>query len=166
MFCSGCGKKITKNNKFCPGCGKEQSDTTKEVPVVVEEKVIEQKPIKEEQPNNHLANVLCSISLALYFGMPIVSFVVYMFTFGLSFNNDSAVSAIGTFFTSIMSLLSSVSTLAAYVLMIIARVKCPKSTYAKVVMWLYIALFVMGLITLVVVMITCAGILAECGRNF
>lgn len=162
MYCSKCGEKITKNAKFCTNCGA----TTGEKEPIVEQRAIEEKKVKEEVPNNHVANVLCTISLCLYFGMPIVSFMVYIFSFGLSFNDDSAVSAIGTFFTSIMSLLSSVSTLAAYVLMIVARVKCPKSTYAKVVMWLYIALFVMGLITLVVMMITCAGILAECGRNF
>ena len=161
MYCRKCGEKIPTKSKFCPSCGDSQEDS-----IVEEKPVVEETPVVDEKTNNHLANVLCTISLCLYFGMPLVSFMIYIFTFGLSFNDDSAVSAIGTFFTSIMSLLSSVATLAAYVLMIVARVKCPKSTYAKVVMWLYIALFVMGLITLVVIMVTCAGILAECGRNF
>ena len=153
MYCTNCGNELSKNSMFCPNCGTKNK-----------EEII--KPNDNENTNNHLANVLCTISLCLYFGTPLLSFIVYFFSFGLSFNNDSAVSAIGTLTTSIMSILSSVSTLAAYVLMIIARVKCPKSTYAKVVMWLYIALFVMGLVTMVVLLITCAGILAECGSHF
>jgi len=167
MFCSECGKKITKNNKFCPNCGKEQNNVTpEETPVVVEEKVIEQKPVAEEDKNNHLANTLCTISVCLYFGMPFVSFLLYCITGGVMSYGDDYTSTIASFFSSIVGILSSFSTLAAYVLMIVARVKCPKNTFGKVLMWVYIALFVMGIVTTVVLMVTCVGILASCGSQF
>lgn len=162
MFCSECGKKITKNAKFCTNCGKEQVNTEiEETPVVVK-----QTPVVEEDKNNHLANVLCTISVCLYFGMPFVSFLFYCVTGGIMSYGDDYTSAMASFFSSIVGILSSMSTLAAYVLMIVARVKCPKNTFGKVLMWVYIALFVMGLLTLVVLMVTCVGILAECGSHF
>ena len=150
MYCSNCGEELN-NNKYCPKCGTKQEEIVKDDSV---------------KPNNHLANVLCTISLCLYFGMPILSVIIYIITFGLTINSDVTDSGVASLFLSGFSLVAWASRITAYVLMIIARVKCPKSTYAKVVMWIYIALFVMGLVALVVMMITCAGILVECARHF
>ena len=148
MFCTECGKKITKNNKFCSNCGKEVE--IKEA--IVEAPVVEQKKESVEDKNNHLANVLCTISVCLYFGMPFVSFIFYCITGGIMSYGDDYTSAIASFFSSIVGILSSLSTLAAYVLMIVARVKCPKNTFGKVLMWVYIALFVMGIVTAILLM--------------
>ena len=52
------------------------------------------------------------------------------------------------------------------ILMIIARVKCPKSTYAKVVMWLYIALLIIGILILLLWIFIFIIILAELGARF
>lgn len=153
MFCRKCGKEVPKDSKFCPACG-ELQEVVKEVPAVK----------KEEVTNNHLANVLCSISLGLYFGMPILSFIMYIFAYGFSYSDST--SLLTNFFGSIISIISSLSTIAAYVLMIIARVKCPKSTYAKVVMWIYIALFAISLITLIVIIFACAGAVAACSSSY
>lgn len=153
MFCRKCGKEVPKDSKFCPACG-ELQEVVQEVSVVK----------KEEVANNHLANVLCSISLGLYFGMPLLSFIMYILAYGFSYN-DSA-STIAGLFGSVISIISSLSTIAAYVLMIIARVKCPKSTYAKVVMWIYIVLFAMSLITLIVIIFACAGAVAACANSY
>lgn len=162
MFCSECGKKITKNAKFCTNCGKEQiSAEIEETPVVVK-----QNPVVEEDKNNHLANVLCTISVCLYFGMPFVSFLFYCVTGGMMSYGDDYTSAMASFFSSIVGILSSMSTLAAYVLMIVARVKCPKNTFGKVLMWVYIALFIMGIVTALLLMVTCVGILASCGSTY
>lgn len=164
MFCTECGKKLTKNTKFCPECGKEVE--VKEA--VVETPVVEAKPVVVEQPkdNNHLANVLCTISVCLYFGMPLISFIVYFITGGIMSVGDDVSSAIASFFSSIVGILSTCSTLAAYVLMIVARVKCPRNTFGKVLMWVYIALFVMGIIMSIVLMVACVGMLAACGSQF
>ncbi len=151
MFCRKCGKEVPKDSKFCPACGELQE-------VVIEKPVVK----TEEVPNNHLANVLCSISLGLYFGMPVLSFIMYVLAYGFSYSDTT--SAVAGFFGSVISIISSLSTIAAYVLMIIARVKCPKSTYAKIVMWIYIALFAMSLITLMVIIFACAGAVASCSN--
>ena len=162
MFCTECGKKLTKNNKFCPNCGKEVE--VKEA--IVETPVVEEKPVVNEDKNNHTANVLCTISVCLYFGMPFVSFILYCITGGIMSYGDDYTSALASFFSSIVGILSSLSTLAAYVLMIVARVKCPKNTFGKVLMWVYIALFVMGIVTAILLMVTCVGLLAACGSQF
>jgi len=151
MYCKNCGEKLNKNNMYCSKCGTKQEEIVKDDNV---------------KPNNHSANVLCTISLCLYFGIPILSVIIYIVTFGLTKNSDVTDSGVASLFLSGFSLVAWAARIAAYVLMIIARVKCPKSTYAKVVMWIYIALFVMGLVALVVMMITCAGILAECASHF
>ena len=152
MYCTNCGEALNKNNMYCTKCGTKQEEIVKANDTV--------------EVNNHLANVLCTISLCLYFGMPILSVIIYIITFGLTINADVTDSGVAGLFLSGFSLVAWAARIAAYVLMIIARVKCPKSTYAKVVMWIYIALFVMGLVALVVMMITCAGILVECARHF
>lgn len=164
MFCTECGKKLTKNTKFCPNCGKEVE--VKEA--IVETPVVEAKPAVVEQPkdNNHLANVLCTISVCLYFGMPFVAFIVYCISGGIMSIGDDYTSVLASFFSSIVGILSSLSTLAAYVLMIVARVKCPKNTFGKVLMWVYIALFVMGIVTAIILMVACVGMLAACGSQF
>ena len=161
MFCTECGKKLAKNVKFCSGCGKEVKEAITETQYV-EEKVVVSKP----QDNNHLANVLCTISVSLYFGMPFITFIFYCFTGGLMSYGDDYTTAIASFFSSIVGILSSLSTLAAYVLMIVARVKCPQNTFGKILMWVYIALFVMGIVMSIVLMVACVGILASCGAHF
>ncbi len=150
MFCRNCGKEVPKDSKFCSSCGQLQ------------EVAIEKPIVKEEKDNNRLANILCSISLGLYFGFPILSVIMYGIAYG--FSTSDATSTLSGFFGSIISILSSLATLAAYVLMIVARVKCPKSTYAKVVMWIYIVLFAMSLITLIVIIFACAGAIASCSN--
>ena len=164
MFCIECGKKLVKNSKFCPNCGKEVEvkEAVVETPVAVAQPVVVQQP----KDNNHLANVLCTISVSLYFGMPFVAFLFYCVTGGIMSYGDDFTSAMASFFSSIIGILSSLSTLAAYVLMIVARVKCPQNTFGKVLMWVYIALFVMGILTTIVLMVTCVGLLASCGSQF
>ena len=172
MYCKKCGTELLTNAKFCQKCGALVTEVegqtqlpgnTPSQPVLEQKPIVQQAPqVVEEKPNNQLANVLCTISLVLYFGVPFLSSFLMIITTGLMETGTSSTTAASNYLTSIGSIISSVSTLAAYILMIIARVKCPKSTFAKIVMWIYIVLFAMGLITLVVILVTCAGILASC----
>ena len=150
MFCKNCGTKIPKESKFCTSCGASQ-----EVAIV-------EQPVVEDKKENHLANVLCTISLGLYFGMPILSFIMYCFMYGLTEGDFNT--AMADPFYMMISLLSGLARIAAYVLMIVARVKCPKSTYAKVVMWIYIGLLILGVIGFMILMVTCAGMISACSN--
>lgn len=51
--------------------------------------------------------------------------------------------------------------LASIVLVIIVRVKYPRNTFGKVLMWIYIVLFVAALIFLLAVLVTCGIMLGE-----
>ena len=148
MFCKECGNKIPENSKFCQNCGTSQ-DT-----------IIVEQPKVENKKDNHLANVLCTISLSLYFGMPIVAFLMYFFMYGLT--DGELDTALADPFYGMFALLSMLARLASYVLMIVARVKCPKSIYAKVVMWIYIGLLILGVISFMLLMVTCAGMITAC----
>lgn len=149
MYCKNCGKKLEDNKKFCANCG-----TKKEVEEIVEVKV-ENDPTKKDE--NHLANVLCTISLCLYFAGSTVIGILVMMLSAIPFTGPLA---------GLLSLASGLCPIAAYVLMIIARVKCPKSTYAKVVMWIYIVLFILSVIALIIMMVACAGLLASCAGYY
>ena len=148
MFCKECGNKIPENSKFCQNCGTSQ-DT-----------IIVEQPKVENKKDNHLANVLCTISLSLYFGMPIVAFLMYFFMYGLT--DGELDTALADPFYGMFALLSMLARLASYVLMIVARVKCPKSIYAKVVMRIYIGLLILGVISFMLLMVTCAGMITAC----
>lgn len=91
----------------------------------------------EEKKN---ANRLCIISLVLYLS-PII--------WGL-FNSRG------------FGLISGACSIAAIVLMIVARVKYPKNTFAKVLMWIYIAFFILGVITLILAWIFLIEIINSC----
>lgn len=156
MYCINCGKEVKKGTKFCSNCGTKQEEIVEK-----KEEIVATQPVEaKEEPNNHLANVLCTISLCLYFIGPwVFYFLAYVCGMATRANYENPLAMM-------FATLGTFSGLAAYVLMIIARVKCPKSTYAKVVMWIYIGLFILSIISLVVLMVTCAGILAECSGSF
>ena len=96
---------------------------------------------------------LSLISLGLFFGPSALSI--------LSAGISASTSA-GSRITAISSALSGVCTLAAIVLMIVARVKYPKNKLAKVVMWIYIALFAIGIIGSVLLILACAYACRNC----
>lgn len=153
MYCINCGSQVNDDDKFCLRCGALQKGDLQPNQVVITRNNVEPQQVAYEKTNtpadNHLANVLCIISLCLYFVAP------SMFTF-LSACFDESFPALSGLFM----LISISSFLAAYVLMIIARVKCPKSTFAKVVMWIYIALLILGIITWVIIFAACGACIA------
>lgn len=135
MYCRNCGTKIEDNESFCTNCGTPKTDINNEVPTKVEVKNDEMSP--EDTKN---ANLLCILSLVLTFG------------------SDAILGIIMVIFPPIGTILSSISplcNLAGLVLMIVARVKYPKSKFAKVLMWVYIILFILGILAIVLIIAAC-----------
>lgn len=158
MYCINCGSQVNDDDKFCLRCGAVQKGDLQPNQVVIARTNIAPQPVAYEKTNtpedNHLANVLCIISLCLYFVLPGLLSGIYA---GLESFLPEAVSLM-------IGFLDILSFLAAYVLMIIARVKCPKSTFAKVVMWIYIALLILGILTWIIIFAACGACIAASGR--
>ena len=133
MYCINCGKEVKENSNFCDSCGTNVN--------IAKENLVD-TTIQDEKN----ANLLCIISLILYFGSGIV--------FGLLFSlfpNGSKLES-----------LSGLSPLAGIVLMIVARIKYPKNKFAKVLMWIYISLTILGLIAMAIFLVACAYALKDC----
>lgn len=141
MYCEKCGEKIKEGNSFCTNCG-----TPKKIINKVEEKeenkvevtptvVVVNNAVDED---NKKANLLCTISVLLYFVGPLAIFIIALFS-----------SLISRSLGSIISALSGATRIAAIVLMIVARVKYPNNTFAKVLMWIYIGLAILAAIFVV-----------------
>ncbi len=125
-------------------------------------------PVQKPEPkeNSKLEKLLCFLSLGLYIGGPTVSTAI-LYMAGLLSNTtaNSAsdfVSGLGQTVSSILSLVGSGSYIAAWVLMIIARVKFKKSVFAKVLMWVYIGMLALSVIAVVVVVVSCINALRDC----
>ena len=135
MYCRNCGTKIDDNESFCTNCGTPKENINNNVPTKVEVKNTEMSP--EDTKN---ANLLCILSLVLTFG------------------SDAILGVIMVVFPPLGSILSSISplcNLAGLVLMIVARVKYPKSKFAKILMWVYIGLFIASILLVVLVIVAC-----------
>jgi len=125
MYCTNCGEKFTKEYKYCPNCGNKIETTN----ITYSDSKIED----EKQ-----ANILCVISLILTFGSSLLDKGIdYLIP-----NNYSSV-------------ITSLGPLSGLVLMIIARVKYPKSVFAKVLMWVYIVLILLAIIAFIVLVVSC-----------
>ena len=128
MYCINCGNKLSDTDRFCPECGTENTTGTNITPVsntqTNNQTVNNNNEMSPEDKKN--ADMLCVISLICTFGGSLVTAV---------FPPAAAI-------TGIMPL-------AGLILMIVARVKYPKSTFAKVLMWLYIVLYVMAVLAVI-----------------
>lgn len=121
MFCEKCGEKIKEGNSFCTNCGTPKKLINK----VEQTEVVQNNVVVDE--DNKKANLLCIISLLCYFVGPIIFFLVSVVLALLS-------KTLGTIF----NVLVGAPRIAGIVLMIVARIKYPKNTFAKVLMWIYI----------------------------
>ena len=108
--------------------------------------------------NNNTATIMCIISLVCMYVVPIVTVMVSGGVSSIAEGNESVTS----FFASVLSLVMSVSGLAAWVLMIIVRVKYPKNVFGKVLMWIYIISLILGVIAIIVLFVTCINSLRHC----
>lgn len=156
MKCKNCGIEITEDCKFCTNCGTPIGETTTQEnnSTPSTQKVEPTQTIVNNNVNtledDKKANKLCIISLVLKYVPSILIGGVY-----------SAVDSSNSI-ANALTLLLGLGPLAALILMIYVRVKYPKNTFGKVLMWLYIIEIVFSLIAIVIIMITCAGILNSC----
>ena len=111
-----------------------------------------------EDQDKKNANRLCIISLVCYC-LPMFLNAIYYATITsrIDYTNIDNYDYSAGSGSMIISVLNFMLFIAAWVLMIVARVKYKNSTFAKVLMWVYIGLFILGIILVVVVIVTCAA---------
>ena len=137
MYCINCGTKIEDGNSFCTNCGtKVENVEIKKEDTNNTTNVNSKKVSLETEEERKSAHTLCILSLVLYFGASIIG-------------------AILSLVAEPLAALSPLSNLAGIVLMIVARVKYPNNTFAKVLMWVYISLIAISIILIVVIVVAC-----------
>ena len=82
------------------------------------------------------------------------------------FSESEELSSITTSFSELVYILGSgvsiLLAIAALVIIIYVRVKYPKNTFGKVLMWIYIVMFILYIITMAVVIIACGIACSAC----
>ena len=114
---------------------------------------------EERKKNNKKGNILCFISLGLMIIPSLISGVFGGVTDAfkdISDNYDAA----SVFVTAFSSILGG-SYIASWVLMLIARIKY-KTTFSKVLMWVYIGILAAGILATILIIAMCAYILKDC----
>ena len=105
--------------------------------------------------NKKISNRFSLISLILHYGCPIVFGIITAIGNGIGTDASEA-------FASVLGLGIGLGVTASYVLMIIARVKCRKAAFGKVLMWVYIIELILEIITFVVVVVWFINMLSQC----
>lgn len=101
--------------------------------------------------------LLCFLSLGLYVFGPTASGIPMYIVESLNLQSD-----VSSPIFSVLSSFGGVTYIAAWVLMIVARVKYRNSRFAKVLMWVYIGLLVAAIIAVIILVATCINALNNC----
>ncbi len=149
MYCKNCGKELSSEDKFCSNCGlgnkldpdNNQTNTLKDN----ETSANSSGTINDKEDRE--CNILCIISLICLF---INSGVLSIYGTKLDEANS---------FSSILGL----APLVGVVLMIVARVKYPKKTFPKVLMWIYIVNIIIFIIFFIMFFVLCYGCVSSMG---
>lgn len=116
-------------------------------------------PVADEQ-----AKKLSWISLICYLApivLGIIGTILNTIVQGSSLPSD-------TYYNVVSGVLGSVggaSRIAAWVLMIVARVKCPQNKFAKVLMWVYIGILIASVLAAIVLIIFLAAMCHACTED-
>lgn len=160
MICKKCNSNNEKDSIYCQNCGAKLEKEKKEEQAVekTEAKTVSTNTESDETRKKN-ATTLCVISLILMYGFPIIMGVIAGVVSALNSSAlDILYNVIGSF--------SSLSSIAAIVLMIVARVKYPESTFAKVLMIIYIIQVVIGIIVGIILLFACAALMASCANSY
>ena len=116
-------------------------------------------PTEEEKAKRKKANLLCFISI----GLMVIPELLYSVIGGLSNSFDKISDNYETFgvITQILVGGMGASYIASWVLMLIARIKY-KTTFSKVLMWIYIGILAVSVIGILLLVAMCAYILKDC----
>lgn len=90
------------------------------------------------------ADKLCIISLCLMYGFNILSYII-------------AQSGSSAFYS-----ISGIATIAAFIMMIVVRVKYPKNKFGKILMIIYLIQLAIGILAFLALMIMCQSCLHDC----
>lgn len=151
MKCIKCGKDLNVGDKFCKDCGQKVEEVTQQVENV---KPTEAEVVKEEKrivSGMENDTFLCIISLICYFGGPIITALLGMISSKIPF-------------MAIFNRITSLLPLFGFGLAIYTKVKYPKSTFAKVLLIVYIVLFVISLLLIFIFIVSCIKGLSECSN--
>ena len=148
MFCQKCGAKINEGDSFCTQCG-----TPVEIETPKDNTVTNQtdKP-KDVFDENIKGNKLCIISLILKYGvLAIGGGIIELLS---HFINNISVNT-SDFIVATLFVIVGICSLTAFVLMVIVRIKYPKNTFGKVLMWIYIIEIILAIIAIVMLFLAC-----------
>lgn len=122
---------------------------------------------KVKTPEDQLAEKLCIASVICYFGAPILSSILSSITDFTSTISSST--GVDDLFSNAMlwpiGLVLGLGPLAGVILMIVARVKAPKNTFGKVLMWVYIVLFILKVLAVIALILLFGALVAACAGN-
>lgn len=159
MICRHCGKEHGGEGEFCPFCGLRNdageaallsSENAEPVPVSGTDHV--------DKPQTKL---LCILSLIFGFGAPAVVYAGNELL-DILFRDVSFMQKM----TDLTNEIAFLFPVAGLVLMIIARVKDPKSRFGKIVMWIYIAATILTVILAIILIFAFVYAMVSCCESF
>ncbi|MGN0352529.1 MAG: hypothetical protein ACI4ES_12845 [Roseburia sp.] len=116
-------------------------------------------PMQQKKKDDQNATILCVISIVC----ALAKYVVLVFGhIGSGLLLGWLTPKQASIFESFSSGLGGLLEIAALVLMIVARVKYPKNVFAKVLMWVYIAIAAVSIIAIAVFIIACGVAIGSC----
>ena len=145
MKCSNCGKDLNENEKFCPNCGLKVNNK--------EEAKVPETSTEEKQIINGMKNdtFFCVLSLICMYGLGTISALLNWLT-------DST-------FGAMLSGITRLGPLAAWVLVIYAKIKYKNSKFAKILLIIYIIQLVAVIIFGIFIIVSCLKIANDCGNS-
>ena len=117
----------------------------------------QQPPMQQTPPQNKSKGgmILCIISLICMFGIPSIE------AFLLNIASSGDISDINNYFTTILGFLTGGSSVTAWVLVIIARVKY-KNKFSKVLLIVYIIVTVLEILAVILLFVACISCTQSC----
>lgn len=144
MKCKNCNHELNENVNYCPECGQKVDEI--KVEVTKKEIVNEEKRINKNMSNDTFFCVLSLLFLTV--GSSLATFFYQLA------EKVGSLEILGKVFT--------LSPFIAFALAIYAKVKYPKSKFAKVLFIVYLVLIVLAILYIVFVVVACYFILRGC----